>query len=297
MDLVTVCKKAAIGGETIFGKDFFNSPGGKGANQAVAISKMGSNTYMLGMVGADYFGKQLKNNLKANGINVDYVATTDKSTGIANIIVEENGQNRIIVVAGANNEVDIKFIQQHETLIAEADIIVTQLEIPLESVSMLLALAKKHNKLTLLNPAPAQKLSDDITKNVDYLMPNETELEILTDVKIESEADINKAATLILNKGIKNLIVTLGEKGARLFTTDKVTEFQAYRVKAIDTTAAGDSFIGGFIRTLANDRPIHEAIEFGMKVAAITVTRQGAQDSIPSLEEVCAFKGENYEKN
>ena len=289
MDLVTRCKRAPKGGETLFGEEFFQVPGGKGANQAVAIGKLGTEVTMLGKVGKDSFGKDLINSMKESGVDTRYIEEGEKSTGIAKIIVEENGQNRILVVAGANSEVGKAYIDRHLDVIKECDIVVAQLEIPVETVAYALAKAKEFGKMTILNPAPARELDDEIIKNSDLIIPNESELALITGMPTETEEEIKKAGEKLLDMGVSNLIVTLGSKGS-LHLNREVCEFHsAYKVKAIDTTAAGDSFIGGLVREL-KDNNVGEAIEFATKVSAIAVTRKGAQTSIPTIEEV-----ENFE--
>ena len=296
MDLVTICNRVPEGGETLFGEEFFQVPGGKGANQAVAIGKLGTEVTMLGKVGKDSFGKDLIEAMKKSGVNTEYIEEGEKATGIAKIIVEKSGQNRILVVAGANSEVDKAYIDKHLDVIKSCDILVAQLEIPVETVAYALEKAKEFGKKTILNPAPARELSEDIIKNSDLIIPNESELAVITGMKTDTREEIKLAAEKLLNLGVNNLIVTLGSKGS-LHLNKKICEFHsAYKVKAIDTTAAGDSFIGGFVREL-KENSVGEAIEFATKVSAIAVTKKGAQTSIPSIEEVENFKGvKNEEK-
>lgn len=296
MDLITRCKRAPKGGETLFGEEFFQVPGGKGANQAVAIGKLGTEVTMLGKVGKDSFGKDLINSMKESGVDTRYIEEGEKSTGIAKIIVEENGQNRILVVAGANSEVDKAYIARHLDVIKECDIVVAQLEIPVETVAYALAKAKEFGKMTILNPAPARELDDEIIKNSDLIIPNESELALITGMPTETEEEIKKAGEKLLDMGVSNLIVTLGSKGSLLLNRETCEFHSAYKVKAIDTIAAGDSFIGGLVREL-KDNNVGEAIEFATKVSAIAVTRKGAQTSIPTIEEVENFEGvKNEEK-
>lgn len=291
MDLVTRCKRAPKGGETLFGEEFSQVPGGKGANQAVAIGKLGTNVIMLGKIGKDSFGKDMLASMEKNGVNIQHIEEGEKATGIAKIIVEESGQNRILVVAGANSEVDKEYVDRHLAAIKESDIVVTQLEIPIETVEYTLKKAKEFGKITILNPAPARELSDEIIKNNDFIIPNESELALITGMAVETEEEIKKAGKKLLDMGVKNLIITLGSKGSLHLNRDKCEFHSAYKVKAIDTTAAGDSFIGGVVRELNGDN-ISEAIEFGTKVSAIAVTKKGAQTSIPTIEEVKNFRGE-----
>ena len=295
MDLVTRCKRAPKGGETLFGEEFSQVPGGKGANQAVAIGKLGTNVIMLGKIGKDSFGKDMLASMEKNGVNIQHIEEGEKATGIAKIIVEESGQNRILVVAGANSEVDKEYVDRHLAAIKESDIVVTQLEIPIETVEYTLKKAKEFGKITILNPAPARELSDEIIKNSDFIILNESELALITGMAVETEEEIKKAGKKLLDMGVKNLIITLGSKGSLHLNRDKCEFHSAYKVKAIDTTAAGDSFIGGVVRELNGDN-ISEAIEFGTKVSAIAVTKKGAQTSIPTIEEVIEFKGVKNEK-
>lgn len=290
MDLVTQCKRAPLGGETLFGDRFFQVPGGKGANQAVAIGKLGSSVTMLGKVGKDSFGEELINSLKMANVETRFIEKTKTSSGIAKIVVEENGQNRILVVAGANNEVDRDYVDRNIDVIKECDIVVAQLEIPLETVEYAFKKAKEFGKMTILNPAPAMKLSDEIIKNSDLIIPNESELGLLANMDTTTDEGIEKASKKLLDMGVSDLIVTLGSKGS-LHINNSLKEYhKAYKVKAIDTTAAGDSFIGGFISKLENNG-IYEAIEYATKVSAIVVTRMGAQTSTPTIEEVEEFEG------
>lgn len=292
MDLVTICERAPRGGETLLGKKFMQIPGGKGANQAVAMGKMKSPVSMLGKIGREGMGDILLDSMKKDGIDISNIEYCDETTGIAKIIVEENGQNRIIVVPGANYEVDSSYIDRHLDAIKNCDILVTQLEIPIETVKYSLKKAKEFGKITILNPAPATKLDEEIILNSDYIIPNQTELELLSGMSITDEKSVINAADVLLKKGVKGLIVTLGSKGCMYISKVERKAFPAYRVKAIDTTAAGDSFIGGFVNGLASGLNFEESIDRGTKVAAISVTRIGAQTSIPTLEEVLNFKGE-----
>ena len=290
MDLVTICDRAPNGGETLLGTEFFQIPGGKGANQAVTIGKLGSRVVMLGKVGDDLFGKELLSSMDKNGVDIQFIEKAPVSTGIAKIVVEKNGQNRILVVPGANSYVDIEYIDNHLDVIKDCDVVIGQLEIPISTVEYAFKKAKEYGKITILNPAPAIKLSEELIKNSDYIIPNESELEVITGMKIESFDGIIEAAKKVIKMGVKGLIVTLGEKGSLYLGGDKFTKHSAYKVKAIETTAAGDSFIGGFVTRL--DLGVDKAIEFATKVSAISVTKRGAQTSIPTMEEVENFVGE-----
>ncbi|MCJ8341475.1 MAG: ribokinase [Cetobacterium sp.] len=292
MDLVTICERSPKGGETLFGKEFLQIPGGKGANQAVTIGKLNGKVFMLGKVGNDSLGETLLESLKNNNVNIKHIEKVEDSSGIAKIIVEENGENRILVVPGANGKVDINFIEKNIEIIETCDYIVAQLEIPVETVEFLFKKAKSLNKTTILNPAPGRILSREIIEYSDFIIPNESELELLTGLKTNNENNIKKAGNILLDMGVKGLLITMGSKGSLYMTKDENTFYPAYKVKALDTTAAGDSFIGGFVTGLSKGLQIKDAINLGTKVAAISVTRRGAQTSLPTLDEVIAFKGE-----
>ena len=289
MDLVVNVDKMPKPGETLIGSNFKEVPGGKGANQAVAMAKLSGNVSMIGKVGNDNFGKTLITALKNNNVNTKHISITDTNTGIALITVDKNAQNAIVVAPGANFELNKKDIDNNIDCIKSSDIVVIQLETPLETVKYALHVAKNLNKYTILNPAPAVKLDEEIISKVDLLTPNETELEILSDIKIENENDISKAASKMIEKGVKELIVTLGSKGS-LYINKEISFFKpAYKVKAIDTTAAGDSFTGALAVALSKDKNIKEAMDFASKVGALSVMKEGAQSSLPSLKDVENF--------
>ena len=276
-DLVINAPRFPKEGETILGKDFYTGNGGKGANQSVAIAKLGGDISILGAVGDDNFGKNLSDSLSSNKVNIDnLIIKKNVSTGIAFITVIESGANNIIVSQGANALITKEDIE--EELINKYDIIVMQLEIPLEIAKYSAKISKKLNKIVVLNPSPAIKLDKEFLSYIDILIPNETEINIIGGIDY------------VFDCGVKNIILTLGKKGCELITKEnnKINRktFNAYNVEVVDTTAAGDSFLGGIVRMLAEDKTIEEAIIFAMKVANITVTRKGAIDSIPTYEEV-----------
>ncbi|WP_288550333.1 ribokinase [uncultured Brachyspira sp.] len=272
-DLVVNTLRFPKEGETILGNNFYTTNGGKGANQACAIGKLGGDVSMLGAVGNDNFAKDLSDALSSNNVNINNLLIKDNvSTGIAVITVTNDGANHIIVVQGANALItkdDVK-----EDLISSFDIIVMQLEIPLEIAKYAASIAKKLGKTVVLNPSPAVKLDRDFLSCVDILIPNETEIDIIGGVDY------------VLECGVKNIILTLGADGCELITKQNRKHFDAYKVNVVDTTAAGDSFLGGVVRMIADDKTIEEAIEFATKVSNITVTRKGAIDSIPTYNEV-----------
>ena len=244
---------------------------------------------MIGKVGNDSFGKTLVKSLNDDNVNTDYIHEADCPTGVAFITVDKNAQNAIVVAPGANFELTKNDIDKNIDCIKNSDIVVIQLETPLETVKYALQIAKNLNKYTILNPAPAVKLDDEIIKNVDLLTPNETELEILSEMKIENEDDISKATNKMIEKGVKELIVTLGSKGSLYINKEKSFFKSAYKVDAIDTTAAGDSFTGALAVALSNNKSIDEAMDFASKVGALSVMKEGAQSSLPTLKDVESF--------
>lgn len=291
MDLVSTVEYMPKPGETIIGRDFTQIPGGKGANQAATIGKLKGDISMMGKVGNDDFGNRLIESLNNSGVKTSGIGFEEMvSTGTALILVDSDGENSIVVVPGANYTVYSDYIDKNIDYIDQSDIVVSQLEIPLETVEYLLKKAKDLGKYTILNPAPAKTLSSELIRNIDLLVPNETELELLSGIKIESKEDIIKASKVLIDMGVKELIVTLGSKGAIYISKEEIHQVEAFKVKAVDTTGAGDSFTGAIAYCMSNGMDIKEAMEFASKVGALTVTKFGAQSSFPSLEEVMNFK-------
>ena len=291
MDLVVNVDTMPKPGQTIIGSNFKEVPGGKGANQAVAMARLNGNVSMIGKVGQDGFGQTLINSLKNDKVDTTYIQTAKGATGVALITVDKNAQNSIVVSPGANFEVKEDDIDNNIEAIKNSDIVVLQLETPLNTIKYALNKAKELNKYTILNPSPAVKLDDEIIKNVDLLTPNETELEIISGVSIETEEDIQKAAQIMIEKGVKELIVTLGSKGSLYINKEKSMFKKAYKVEAVDTTAAGDSYTGALAVALSNDKTIEEAMDFASKVGALSVMKEGAQSSLPTLKDVENFRG------
>ena len=291
MDLVVNVDTMPKPGQTIIGSNFKEVPGGKGANQAVAMARLNGNVTMIGKVGEDGFGQTLINSLKNDKVDTTYIQTAKGATGVALITVDKNAQNSIVVSPGANFEVKEDDIDNNIEAIKNSDIVVLQLETPLDTIKYALNKAKELNKYTILNPAPAVKLDDEIIKNIDLLTPNETELEIISGVSIETEEDIQKAAQIMIEKGVKELIVTLGSKGSLYINKEKSMFKKAYKVEAVDTTAAGDSYTGALAVALSQDKGMEEAMDFASKVGALSVLKEGAQSSLPTLEDVENFRG------
>lgn len=294
VDLVTSVDDFPKPGETIIGNEFRIYPGGKGANQAVAAGRLGADVEMIAKVGDDVFGNQMLDTLKANNVGVDNVMVqSGVSTGVACIQVAKSSQNSIVISYGANAEVAEVYLDMSREVIEKSDIVMLQLEVPLKTVAWAVKYASESGKFIILDPAPAQKLDDEILKNIDIITPNETEIQTLTDVKIRSEEDILTASRELLHRGVKAVINKAGEKGAYLITDSKFIRFPTYEVRAVDTTAAGDSFNAGLAVSLAAGKTLEESIVFANIVAAISTTKFGAQSAMPTLEECNEFLNNN----
>ncbi len=288
MDLVIRTDKMPKIGETLNGSNFVTACGGKGANQAVAVSKLKSDVTMIGNVGRDEFGKRLIKTMTSYGVNVDCIKQVDTSTGVAMIVVA-NTDNFIILDNGANYTLDESAIESLEDEIKKHKIMILQLEVKLEVVKKSMEIAKRHGIKVILNPAPAIKLPNDLLSGVDILILNETEIETLLGKEMLSFEDYKNGVKELEEKGIESVILTLGSKGVIFNSRGTVCAKEAYRVNAVDTTSAGDSFIGGFVSKVLTGENIENSIEYAMAVAAVTVTRNGAMDSIPTREEVADF--------
>ena len=273
-------------GETILGDSYNIGPGGKGCNQAIAISRLGGKVNFITKLGNDSYGKLAINNLKKDNIDISNIIISDKNkTGVAGIHVDKNtGKNAITVVRGAPESLSIKEININ--IIKNSKIFLTQLEIPLDVTFHCLKKAKEESLINILNPAPACKLSNDFFKLVDYFTPNETEAEFYTGIKIINKNDAKESAKKLYEMGIKNVIITLGEKGLYYFNGKEEIYMEANQVKAIDTTGAGDAFNGGFSFALLKGKKIRDCLEFANKVAGLSTTKLGAGDSMPNLKEL-----------
>lgn len=281
MDLVTSTNKIPKVGETVLGHSFHTIPGGKGANQAVAAARLGAEVTMIGAVGDDSFGQILLDHLTNQGINTKSIMKVNgTSTGIASIIVSE-ADNSIIVVPGANNHITPELIEKHEEKIINSNILLLQLEIPLESVIRAVELAKKHGIRTILNPAPIQKLPKELLEMVDYLTPNEHEQTLLFASVDGTEQELENLK--------EKCIVTKGSKGVMIYNNSEKIEIPSIKVDAVDTTGAGDSFNGALATALCEGLGIEEACRFANVVGAISVTKLGAQTGMPTKKEVEEF--------
>lgn len=288
MDFMIRVKENPKVGETILGETVKLVPGGKGANQAYAVGKLGGNVAMLGAVGTDPFGGQLTDNLKS--VNVDTTGVQvleDVPTGQAFVSVYDSGDNSIIVIPGSNGKVSKEMIDENIRYIDECDYIIMQLEIPLDVVQYVKDVAVQKGKKVVLDPAPAVAgLKDEFWNGVSVIKPNETELAILTGKETSTREEIGAAARELVAKGVETVLATLGGEGCLMVNAEGEQYFPSQKVECVDSTAAGDSFLAAFVVALSEDKSYEEAIEFAQKVAAIVVTRQGAQTSIPRREEI-----------
>ena len=266
-------------GETLFGNNRFIQPGGKGANQAVAIAKSGLvNTLMIGAIGNDKDGEEVKNIVSSFGVDVKLIKK-DVETGNATIVVDKNSENKIIIIGGANTSLSIDDIDI--SLIEKADYIVLQNEINQAVNDFVINKAYELNKIIIYNPAPYRIINDDILKKITYFIPNEIELE-----KYSNMNNVDDGISYLLNKGIKNVLVTLGTKGSLLKNKNEAIKVDAFKVDAIDTVAAGDTFVGYFVSALASGKSEKEAMLLASKASSITVSRKGSLVSIPTLKEI-----------
>ena len=274
-------------GETLTGSDFAMNFGGKGANQAVALAKTGCCVKMLGAVGKDLSGGLALKNLESFGIDCTDVMQVDAPTGAA-VITVCNGDNHILLDIGANAFVTPAEIEAREALFDWADIVVMQFEIPMESVLFAARMTKKHQKLLVINPAPVKEADPEIYRLTDIIIPNEFETQLITGIFPEGE-NIEKSTHALQKMGCKTVMITLGKRGCVYTDGDKIKTHGIFETKVADTTAAGDSFIGGICKSLCEGKTMDEAVRYASAVSAITVSRHGAGVSIPTADEVYAF--------
>jgi ribokinase len=289
-DMIVRMDRIPAPGETVLGGRFSTAAGGKGANQAVAAARAGGQVVFIARVGADSFGEQAIAGFTADGIDTRFIVRDDTAaSGVACIFVDRNGQNSIAVASGANMRLSPADIRAAENVIAQAAMVLLQLEIPLETVEAAVQIAALHGVPVILNPAPARPLSDDLLQKVSILTPNEIEAGMLTGITVTDEASARQAAQILRSKGVAAVVVTLGDRGALLSGCDHAEIITAFKVMAVDATAAGDVFNGALALRLSEGRSIEEAIRFASAAAAISVTRLGAQPSAPRREEIEEF--------
>jgi ribokinase len=289
IDLVARTPRIPVAGETVSGLDFQTFFGGKGANQAVAAARLGAPVSLIGQLGDDAFASQLRSGLEEAGVDTNAVGEVPGPSGVALISSDEEGENSIIVVAGANGHLTSDLLDQQENLIRNAAIVLTQLEIPLGTVLHLAELTSRHNVPLVLDPAPARSLPDSLLRCVDWLTPNETETAALLETEFASP---DEAATALLERGVRNVILKLGARGCYLATGDgRRQQVPGCKVNAVDTTGAGDAFNAAFAVALSGGQDAFASAAWATAVAALSVTRYGAQASMPSHEEVERFLG------
>lgn len=290
MDLVVRSPRIPVPGETILGGDFLMVPGGKGANQAVAIAKLGAHAIFVARLGDDVFGHTSLENFQKEHVDTRFVTLTpDTPSGVALITVDAAGNNAIVVAPGANAKLSPEDVYRAQPEIAAAGAVVAQLEVPLATVQCAAELAHQAGVKFVLNPAPAQKLPPALLALVTVLTPNEIEAQILTGVKVADPESASAAADRLLEAGVKSAIITMGAKGFLLAEGSLREHIAAEKVNVVDTTAAGDAFTGSLAVGVGQGHSLHDSALFANRAAALSVTRMGAQPSMPTLEEVCAF--------
>jgi len=289
-DMVIKMERLPIPGETLIGGDFIMAAGGKGANQAVAAARLGGEVTFVARVGVDMFGKQAIQNFKKEGINTDFIVKDrENPSGVALIFVDRKGENSIAVASGANGKLSEQDVAAAKQKIESAQVMLLQLETPLETVRYAAHLALEAGAKVILNPAPAIKLDEGLLRMITVLTPNESETELLTGVKVEDEKSAKQAAEVLRTKGIANVVITMGSKGSFLVTEDQSLLIPTKKVEAADTTAAGDAFNGALAYALAKNESIENAVRFANLVGAFSATKIGAQPSMPTYDELRQF--------
>lgn len=287
LDMVVQTKHIPVPGETILSDSFFMNPGGKGANQAVTIARLGREVIFISKLGNDIFGKQFHQVFAKENINTDYlIPDDDLPSGVALITVGKNGENSIVVAPGANGNLKVEDLEKALPILDEAGIILMQLEIPLDVVNYVGKYVSEEEAILVLNPAPARVLPDELLKRVNILTPNETEASILSGIPINNLEDAKKSAQIISQKGVDKVIITMGAQGVLIYNEESFEYVEAQKVNAVDTTAAGDVFNGALCVALAEGNSLSNAVRFASVVAAISVTKKGAQSSIPYRNEI-----------
>ncbi len=290
MDLVVKSERIPVVGETILGGQFIMVPGGKGANQAVAAAKLGADVFFIAKLGKDIFAEHSLSNFKKEGVNTKYVMQTNEApSGVALIMVDDAGNNIIVVAPGANSRLLAADVKNAEPDIASCGAVVAQLEVPIETIEFAAGMANNLNVPFVLDPAPGRELARELLELVDVLTPNETEAQILTGIEVTDEKSARAASENLLARGVKAVILTMGSKGFLLKDTNQDTFVSAQKIDAVDSTAAGDAFTGSLAAGLAQGKSLLDAALFANYVAALSVTKMGAQSSMPTLGDVEAF--------
>ena len=289
MDLIARTPRLPQPGETVLGREFHSAPGGKGANQAVAAVRLDAQVAMVGRVGDDDYGRALLATLASDGVNTKHVTVDPETpTGVALIELDDAGENSIIVIPGANMRLTPADVQAAESMLATSDVLLLQLESPLAVLQHAIPAARTHGVTVILNPAPARPLPAQLLQDVDYLVPNEIEAGLLVGREVSDTASARDAAHTLRGKGVGTVILTLGGQGALLVGEDDIL-IPAFKVKVVDTTAAGDAFVAGFAVALAAGRDLEQAVRFASAAGALATTRLGAQPSLPTAAEVEAL--------
>jgi len=286
-DMVVKSNRIPVPGETILGGNFMMNPGGKGANQAVAVARMGGNTTFISKTGNDLFGRQSVEMYSEENINTDFIfSDPNLPSGVALIMVDNNGENCIVVASGANASLSTQDIDKAKDVIESADILLMQLEIPIETVEYAAKMAYRKGIKVILNPAPAAFLSNELMSYLYAIIPNNSEAELLSGIKVTDWETAKQAADIIGAKGVDVVVITLGSKGALIKDGELYYEVPVEKIDAIDTTAAGDTFCGAFCVGLSEGLSVEDAVRIANKAAGITVTREGAQAAIPYRKEI-----------
>jgi ribokinase len=289
-DMVIKADKFPLPGETILGGKFFMFPGGKGANQAVAASRLGGNVTFIAKVGNDIFGKQALQQFRKEGIRTDYILSdAEHPSGVALITVDSKGENTIVVAQGSNGTLSSDDLQKAEKEFEQVEILLMQLEIPLQTVLHAAKLAKRHGKKVILNPAPAMPLPPELFSHLYIITPNKSETEALTGLEIKDMSSIKRAAEKIKEKGVAHVVITLGAEGAYIFNENGGRHIATPTVQAVDSTAAGDVFNGALAVAISEGKGLDQAVEFANRAAALSVTKMGAQASAPFRNELTSM--------
>ena len=286
-DMVIKSDRIPVPGETILGGTFMMNSGGKGANQAVAAARLGGNVTFIAKTGNDLFGRQAVQQYREEGIDTQFIVSDPTlPSGVALITVDKTGENCIVVAMGANNSLVPADFSKAEDELKSAEVILMQLETPMATIEYTAKLANASGVKVILNPAPAQSLSDSLLSDLYMLILNETEAELISGIKVSNFDDARRSADAICKKGVKKVIITMGSQGALLKDECEQVEVSAHKVNAVDTTAAGDTFCGAIAVAIAEGKTLEEGLRFATKCSAVTVTKMGAQSSIPTRKEV-----------